>query len=208
MGGMEGRLLGLGIYGSREVARLIRVHPEVLARWTTSRPGKPALIEPSQGDLFTFRDLISLLIIAELYNRSVTTDDIRAGIKFLARELGTDRPLAHRRLATVGRQFFADVGEWYDAGKGGQGAFLSVIEPILRPIEYDAQEMAALWRPHQRVWVNPKVQAGSPCVDRTRVPTSILAAMADEGIEDLAADYDLTVEDVEAAIDFERQLAA
>lgn len=206
------RLLGHGIYGSREAARLVRVRPETLARWTSNRAGKPALVEPSQGDLFSFHDLISLRVIAELWNRKVSTDEIRAGIDFLARELGTDRPLAHKHLATVGNQFFAKVGEWYDAGKGGQGAFELVIRPVLKPIEYDSDDMASLWRPHDWVWINPRVQAGSPCVDETRILTSLLAGMAEgedeDDLQDLADDFDLELGAVRAALDYERELAA
>ena len=101
---------------------MIRAHPELVARWSTKSQGKRALVEPSQGDLFSFHDLISLLVVKELWDRKVSTDEIRAGEDFLAQALKTERPLAHRDLATVGRQFFAKVGGWYDAGEGARVA--------------------------------------------------------------------------------------
>src|ERR1700674_1120243 len=164
-------LLGRGIYDPSEAAHLLRVQPETLARWTT---GKHPLVKPAFETFFDFEDLVSLLVISELWRRQVRTDDIRRGIEVLAQELGVDRPLAHidapKRLATVGRAFFAHIGEWADAGKGFQLAFQPMIEPVLRPLEYDTHGLAHLWRPLEHVTATPVVQAGTPCIESTRVP--------------------------------------
>jgi uncharacterized protein (DUF433 family) len=202
-------LLGRGIYDPSEAARLVRVHPEVLARWTT---GKQPLVEPAFGRFFDFEDLVSLLIVGQLWRRQVKTDDIRRGIEALARELGVDRPLAHidapSRLATVGRPFFAHVGEWADAGKGFQLAFQPMIEPVLRPLEYATNGLANLWRPIKFVTARPAVQAGTPCVEATRVPTSTVDGLVRVGekVEDIAFDFQLEIEQVEAALRFESAL--
>lgn len=202
-------LLGRGIYDPSEAARLLRVHPETLARWTV---GKHALVTPAFDRFFDFEDLVSLLIISELWHRKVQTDEIRDGIKMLQAELGVARPLAHidapSRLATVGRSFFANVGEWADAGKGFQLAFQPMIEPVLRPLEYGADGMAELWRPIEHVTAAPAVQAGTPCVEATRVPTATVAGLASAGedLDDVAFDLDLEPEQIEAAIRFERAL--
>jgi uncharacterized protein (DUF433 family) len=202
-------LLGRGIYDPTEAARLVRVHPETLARWTT---GKQPLVKPAFQRFFDFEDLVSLLVIAELWRRGVPTDEIRFGVRALARQLGVDRPLAHidapKQLATVGRAFFANVGEWADAGKGFQLAFRPMIEPVLRPLEYDTHGMAHLWRPLQSVTATPVVQAGTPCIEATRVPTSTIEGLVRVGeeIEDVAFDLDLEIEQIEAALRFEAAL--
>jgi uncharacterized protein (DUF433 family) len=202
-------LLGRGIYDPTEAARLARVHVETLARWTT---GERPLLTPAFGEFFDFEDLVSLLVIRQLYHRNVAEAEIRRGIEVLRDELGVDRPLAHqeapRRLATVGRAFFANIGEWADAGKGFQLAFQPMIEPVLRPLEYDTSGMANLWRPLSSVTATPAVQAGTPCVEQTRVPTATLKGLVDvgESIEDIAFDLDLLVEQIEAALRFEDAL--
>lgn len=202
-------LIGRGIYDPSEVARLARVHPDTLARWTK---GRQPLVPPTFDRFFDFEDLVSLLIVAELHRRSVPTTEIRLGIEKLADELGVGKPLAHidarDRLATVGRSFFANLDEWVDAGKGMQGVFQPVIEPVLKPLEYSTSGMANLWRPIERVTATPIVQAGTPCVEKTRVPTSTLAGLVKVGedIEDIADDLDLLVEEVEAALKFEAAL--
>lgn len=209
MAAARSALLGRGIYDPTEAARLLRVHPETLTRWTT---GPQPIVVPSFERFFDFEDLVSLLVVAELWRRGVPTDEIRLGVEMLARELGVDRPLAHvdapEALATVGSAFFANIGEWADAGKGFQLAFLPMIKPVLRPLEYDQSGMAHLWRPIDDVTATPDVQAGTPCVERTRVPTSTIVGLTDVGeeIDDIAFDLDLEISQIEAALKFEAAL--
>lgn len=170
------------------------------------------MIEPAFDRFFDFEDLVSLLIISQLFRRLVPTQEIRRGIEVLAQELGVARPLAHigasERLATVGKAFFANIGEWVDAGKGFQLAFRPMIEPVLKPLEYDTHGMADLWRPVKFVTATPAVQAGSPCVEATRVPTSTIEGLIQVGedAEDIAFDLDLEIEQIEAALRFEAAL--
>jgi uncharacterized protein (DUF433 family) len=202
-------LLGRGIYDPTEAAHLLRVHPDTLARWTT---GNDPLVHPAFEQFFDFEDLVSLLVIAQLWRRDVPTKEIQVGISALADELQVSRPLAHidapKRLATVGKAFFANVGEWADAGKWLQLAFQPMIEPVLRPLEYDMHGMARLWRPLNLVTATPQVQAGTPCIEKTRVPTSTIAGLAHVGEdrEDVAFDLDLEIEQIEAALRFEAAL--
>ncbi len=136
----------------------------------------------------------------------------------MARSLGTNRPFAHESLATVGAEFFAEVESgvgWENVGQGGQLAFQAVVVPLLEPIEFNDEGMAAIWRPRAEVWINPAVQAGEPCVDGTRVPTGLIArllpadddkAPSDEEITEVSDDYRLSVAQVRAALGFELSL--
>ena len=202
--------LGRGVYDVVEVARLIRCTRRRVEGWTLTVPGSSPLLTGELGDLFSFRDLLSLRVIAELTKRGVPRDQIFEGARYLAKELDTDRPFAHRGLATVGKSFFADIDSWIDVGLGGQQAFQVVVEPLLKQITFDDSGMATIWYPHTSVWINPKVQAGAPCVDGTRTPTRTLADLHSTGIAagDLADDYQLPVEQVEEAIAYEYGLAA
>jgi uncharacterized protein (DUF433 family) len=165
-------------------------------------------VTPSLGQFFSFHDLISLLVARELHERGVSTDEIREGTLYLARQLDTDRPLAHKGLATVGRSFFAKLGDWYDAGKGGQGAFDLVIKPMLRPIDYDEAQMASHWRPYKRIGLTPRIQAGAPCIDGTRILTAGIRDMVSTGDDpaDIAEAYEIPIADVRAAIGYEESL--
>ena len=140
---------------------------------------------------------------------------IARGADHLAETLATNRPFAHRDLATVGVGFFAKIADdWEDAGLRGQLAFRSVIDPLLEPVTFDETSMASIWRPHEGVWINPAVQAGTPCVDGTRVPTHQIASLLglgepdDEDLAEVCDDYRLTADQIRAAIRYELALAA
>lgn len=209
----EGRLLGRGIYDVVDVAWLIGRNPATVARWTSKRSRSGAFLEPSLDGLYSFHDLISLYVISELLRRGVKRKEIIAGGEYMAEQLDTSHPYAHESLATVGASFFGQINkEWLDVGKGGQAAFPEVVEPLLRPIDFGADGLASLWRPAPGVALNPEIQSGSPCVEGTRVPTRLLAEListppADEldagEVEDLADDYNLTPNEVRAAITYE-----
>lgn len=205
--------LGRGIYDVAEVARLIRKTRGRVEGWTRSRSSRPPLLTGELAGLFSFWDLISLRVIGELIDRGVPRDDIATGAEHLARSLGTDRPFAHEKLATVGAGFFADITDgWEDAGLGGQLAFQSTIKPLLEPITFNEASMAMIWRPSPGVWINPEVQAGAPCVDGTRIPTSQIAGLldidnlVDKDINLACDDYRVTSEQVQAALDYELSL--
>ena len=130
-------MLGRGVYDLNEAARLTRPPPGTLARWCS---GTRPLLTLAYAQLFDFEDLVGLLVIAELRHRKVPRSEIWTGIRKLMEVLGVDRPLAHvdapSQLATSGKAFLAHIGEWVDAGKGLQGAFQVMIEPVLEPLEY------------------------------------------------------------------------
>jgi uncharacterized protein (DUF433 family) len=195
-------LLGRGIYDVVEVARLVSRDPETVSRWTS---GRSPLHSVESKPLYSFLDLISLWVVSELIERGVPKVEIRNGASYLAKELGTTYPLAHKALATVGGAVFGRFGDWVDVGKSGQLAFQDIIEAYLRPVEYGRDGLAMIWRPAEGVSINPRVQAGSPCVEGTRIPTAVLAALVaeNEDQDDIAADYELSIAQVKAALTFE-----
>ncbi len=196
-------LLGKGVYDIAEVARIVRRHPETIARW--ARSTEP--LHPVNGDrIMSFLDLISLWVISELIRRGVPQREIRAGGEYVATRVGTGYPFAHQELATVGTGFFGRFGVWVDVGKGGQGSFPAVIRELLNPIEFGSDRHASIWRPADGVWLNPKVQAGAPCIEGTRVPTKVIADLDSAGdtIEDIAEDLRLNIGQVRTALEYER----
>ncbi len=195
-------LLGRGIYDIIETARVVGRHPETVARWT--RGANP--LHPVESDrILSFLDLISLWVISELLRRGVPRQEIRAGGQYIAEHVDTNYPFAHQELATVGAGVFGKFKDWVDLGKGGQRSFPAVIKELLSPIEFGPDLYASIWRPSEGVWLNPKVQAGAPCIDGTRVPTSVIADLEAVGdhIEDIADDLSLDITQVRAALQYE-----
>ena len=120
------------------------------------------------------------------------------------------------RSVTVGSGFFADIAaSWEDAGKGGQLAFPgnSRAAPGADHVQRSGYGLHLEATPKRLDHL--AVQAGTPCVDGTRVPTSLLADLVDTGksivthvIAQLCDTYRLTREHVREAIAYEVSLAA
>jgi uncharacterized protein (DUF433 family) len=207
-------LLGRGIYDVTEVAHLVRRQPGEVARWAADA-AQPLLL-PQRRRLFSFHDLITAEVVAELRWRHVPLDKIRDARRWLAGELkGNPWPFAHavglRTLASVGgRVYFDDGVQWLDASEGGQLPFNEVVEPLLQVIEFaDGDLMASAWRPVDGVVLDPAIQAGAPCLEGTRLTTDYVAGLvkAGEEEEDVASDYAVDLLLVQHAVAYERSLA-
>lgn len=199
-------LLGAGIYDLMEAARLVGRATDTIARWVS---GAGALHRVRDAKILNFLDIISLLVISELLRRRVPKPKIREGGEYLSRQLNTDYPFAHKDIATAGAALFAKYGDWdddwVDVGKGGQLAFQQIIRDYLKPVLYGEDDLASVWKPRPRILINPEVQAGAPCIEGTRVPTRLIAELAEspEDYQQIAGDYRLSVEDVQAAVEYE-----
>lgn len=208
------RLLGRGIYDVAEIARLVRRPTREIAGWARGTE-RQSLLRPRAGTMFSFYDLMTAQVTAQLRRRDVPLSKIKDSREYLAKEYATDWPFAHAealaKLASAGTDVYEQrEGDIIDAAKGGQLAFALIVGPLLRSIEFDAAEMAVLWRPRERVLIAPTVQAGAPCVDGTRVTTQVLRDLAASGEDTavLADDFGLSLADVEAALAYEHELLA
>ncbi len=206
-------LIDAGVYDAQEVSHLLAHHVDCVVRWSApDGKGRPAIVAPSLDRAFSFVDLVSLAVVAVLWDRDVSEADMRNGVVLLAQETGFDKPFAHQQviemLATCGTSLLANLrGGWFDIGKGGQGAFEEVIKLYFRSISYDDVGVARLWRPAPLVLLDPRIQAGAPCIEGTRIPTETIASMLDaDSAASVGNELDLTSEQVEAAAAFEAAL--
>ncbi len=203
--------LGAGIYLLSEAALLLGIDERSIARWSERTPsGKGPLIAPSHRWAFSFHDLLSLAVVAVFRQRGVTPDGIRRAISYLEEEFSTPRPLAHKKvvdaLHTVGKTVLLRPG--IDVTKHGQMILVETLATYLRPIEYGGDFLARLWKPTRHVALNPKIQAGRPCISGTRVTTDVVASRALHGEPPkvIADDLQITVRQVAAASKFEARL--
>ena len=206
-------LVNSGIYDAHEVAHLLAVDVEQVVRWSTpDAKGRPAIVAPSQGRSFSFLDLVSLSVVATLRHRGIADRAIRSGVRALQQAHDLAQPLAHRAVldtvGTSGASFVAQLPSgWYDIGAGTRGAFESVVSVYFSVLTYDEVGVTAAWRPFEHVTLDPRIQAGAPCIVGTRIPTATIAALLESApAEEIAQEYGITIDEVEAADKFEQQL--
>lgn len=206
-------LFGLGVYDLLQASHLLGLDERTLRRWSQrDSAGHPPLLAATHGWAYSFHDLLSLAVIAVMRQRGVTPMGVRETIRQLEMRFDYPRPLAHQDVVEAIATFGGSVilfDEATDLTRGGQGVLLSTVERYLQPIEYGSDKLARLWRPADRILVDPDVQVGHPCIDGTRITTETLAGRAaqHEDVQVIAGDLGISAEDVQAAVDFEERLA-
>lgn len=211
---MAATMLGQGLYDAAEVGWLLGHDPDWVVRWSTSSTAGPAVVAPSFGRMFSFVDLVSFRVGLIIRQQDVSDRHLRQGVETLRVRTGLVQPLASRdvisSLATSGRSFLSDfgTGEFEDIGRGGQQVFQEVIRVHLTHIVFDADGDPERWNPAAGVVIDPAIQAGAPCIAGTRVPTATVATLLrDEEPDDVALDFNVSVDAVRLAEKFEQLLA-
>jgi uncharacterized protein (DUF433 family) len=230
-------LLGTGIYTRADAARLLHVTPSRLRRWVggytyvstyweePERRRRPPVIEtdlPVIGDsiALSFYEPIELRVVKGLVDRGLSLQSVRAARALCAREFDTIHPFASRRVYTDGNRIFAalsrddrpDVIELTDR-KRLQVILGEVVTPFLEEIDFDDDKSLAFrWWPMGRrtpVLLDPRIAFGAPVIEGTALRTFVAARMAAKGLSKETADaFDVSVEGIDAAVQFEEQLAA
>ena len=214
----------VGIYDIPEAARYLNATgtPELpaafgapkLIRWIRS-----GLIAPEQAEtpgnelLINFYELISVRVIAALRQARVSVKEIKATERWLQERLGMEYPFATQNILTGQGQLFVEWQEVLVSGsRHGQMAleFLREYLIFVRDLAFDEHsDLVALWEPSEHVTLDPLVQFGAPCVKGTRIPTRSIAGMvfAGEPEDAVARDFALTIDEVRAAMVWERKLS-
>lgn len=194
--------LDLPNYEVRDAARFARVHSATVSRWhknTTLGAREP-------GVKLSYLQLIELAVAAACKQAGMKLADIRAARSYFAGAFNTEHPFATLKLKTDGVDLAIKAGaDLLIGNKGGQMAWNSVIGDRFNEFEYDGG-LAARWHVagmDSPVIIDPRVQFGAPTI--AGVPTWAIGGRwaANETIEDIADDYDLTVDQVSQALVFE-----
>ncbi len=223
-------LIGVGIYGVTEAARLTGVPAARIRRWicgyryaTTvgQHDGKPivdrALPTIDSEVALSFLDLIEVKIANAFRNRKVSWKTIRAAAKNANELFKIDHPFANRRFKTDGRGIFTELRK--SAGERSlvditarQLVFRSIVDPHLSDVEFDGEDRVTRWWPLGTgggVLLDPRRSFGQPIV-RAGVPTSAIsrAFKAEKSIDAVALWFEIDKRAVRDALEFEEKLAA
>jgi uncharacterized protein (DUF433 family) len=185
-----------------------------LYRWVREGLASEYLVGIRNHNLFvTFKDLVSLRIIAAMRANGVKPREIAIAERELRHVFGWEYPFAMAELWTAKPDVFIKVrGILLSASRYMQYA-MDFFEEYLQPLHglsFDLEGFSATWTPHPGVLLNPKIQFGEPCVQGTRVPTQVIWSFYEAGdtVDTLSGMYGLTKKQLEDAIDWERQLEA
>lgn len=217
------------LYSYAEADRLAGVSRGTSNRWVKGykywndegeRVAQPPMTAGPEGRTkggVSFFDLIGIKAIDALRELGFGTRTIRDIIKYCRLELGVDYPLATQTFKTDRRKIYMHAGDGrlleVLGGQRGAQAWDEILDPFLRNLDYQ-NELARRWWPlgreDKRVVVDPDYGFGLPVIMGSGVRTDSIAEQYEAGdtVEHIAYDFNVTPEQIEGALELERQLAA
>ena len=184
-----------------------------LLRWIrTGIPDPSYQGVPGRDLLIDFDGLVSMRVIATLRSSGVSWQAIRKSEAWLREQTGVPKPFA---TATLWHGSGDVYTEWSEkliaASRAGQAAFDFLHEKLIlvSGLKLDDERNWALWwEPLPEVRLHPEIQFGAPCIAGTRIPTGAIVGALNGGDsrEFVMGAYDVTQDQLEAAIDWESRL--
>lgn len=216
-GGMQARMLDRGVYDLDEISRLLAMPSAKVVAWANeSADGLGPIVPPTFDRAFSFADLVSFRVALTISDHGVSDSDLRRGVALLREQFATNQPLADEhvidRLAVSGKAFLAHLAtdgppDYVDLGKGRHGVIQDVIKLYLKRIRFSRDGSASAWQPTDSVLLDPRIQAGAPCVAGTRIPTKTISELLlEESVEEVAAEFGISAKQVRGAADFQASL--
>lgn len=206
-------ILGQGVYSIREAALLTKLPSRRLREWFSNR--KTDHDSPPAGRTVNFLELVEAVVAVHLREHGVPLPALREIHARLSKEYHTEHPFAHAKLRADGSAASVRSHNRDRASADpitGHKMFPKLILPFLQQISYHPTTgEAARWHIADGVMVDPGKSFGKPVLARNSIPTYIIAAEYQanhRNAERVAGWYDLTADEVMAAVRFEGSLAA
>jgi uncharacterized protein (DUF433 family) len=213
-------------YSITEGARYLRLSPATLRSWFLGRPYQTArglsqfapvlrLVKKDPATL-SFSNLIEAHVLRSLRTEhGVPLVAVRQALAYAQRELEIDQLLLREELCTAGGKLFLDrYGKLMNLSASGQLAMRKAFEAHLKRVEWGRLRFPVRLYPFlvsesadaKPIVIDPRISFGRPVVSKAFVSTRSIVDRIDAGekVEDVARDYDLTREAIEAAVVYER----
>lgn len=218
------------LYALPEAARLVRVPSQTLRNWVSGYRypraegtglAAPVIRTPRGGTALSFVNLVEALTLAGFREMRVPMQRVRKALEYASAELELDHLLASERLLSDGLDLFWEFQErsseephLVNMSRRGQKVFPEAIMRYLRQVEWGPDRFAVRWWPGADaagrgvVVVDPARAFGAPVIAATGIRVEDLFGRfsAGESMAEIASDYGLRVDQVEAAIRLEATL--
>lgn len=223
-------VIGIGLYGLSEAARLLGVPQRSVSRWMrgysyvrrmetrTSRPLWETDMVDVDGDVqLSFRDLVELKLVSLFVRSGIPLTVVRAAYDFANSELGIERPFLTGKFKTNGETIYLEGVE--RSGESSlldlrrkQYVFRQVVERQFKELDF-LEGRAIRWRPFHgkaSIVIDPARSFGVPIAEESGVPVSALvtAVEAEGSIEKAALVFEVRPQVVRDAVKYMEELKA
>ena len=172
----------------------------------------------------SFINMVEAHVLSAIrYHHRLQLPAVRRALDYLTREFGSRHPLAEEQFETDGINLFVKrLDMLLNVSSPGQFAMREILQALLKRVERDERGLAVRLYPFSRrpavegrdgaaavlaesprsVVIDPRVSFGRPVLAGTGITTLTIAERFDAGesIEELAADYGRSRDEIEEAI--------
>lgn len=216
-------------YSLARAADYLKLSPSTLRSWVRGRTypkgGKLEVWPPliSADRLLSFNNLIEAYVLRALrVDHGVKMAAVREALDYAQKEFNIPRLLLSRELqAAPGNVFIDRFGELINLNKSGQLAAKELLKAVLKRVQWSpvglpikvfpsvSFDVETLRRAPQHVMIDPAVSFGRPVLVSRGIRTSVIVGRIDAGEhpDDVANDFGLRREELDAAIFYERAAA-
>ncbi len=213
------------LYSFGEAARLLQIPTETLRRWLlgATRAGVGYLpvirADPGGRDAVTWGEFVEAGLLREYRAKRVPLEKMRPFIEKAREQFGVPYPLAHfgpkldeRRLVyRLQQEAGLDPGLYLVDADDDQMRWAPPVERFLTTVEFNAAGSVSRvlpLGPQTPVAIDPEVSFGVPQIRGVRTELVAESIAAGESEEEAARSWGLGPGDVEAALVWEKSLAA
>jgi uncharacterized protein (DUF433 family) len=226
------KIVGRGIYSLRDAARLTSIPARRIRRWlegyefrarTGARHSDAVLhhdYEAVERRLWlSFADLVEVRFVDAFLKTGVSWAAIRVAAERACELLKQDHPFSSRQFKTDGHTIMTDIAEGTRAPElldlvKNQVALKRVLDPYLyRGLDFGPTNHVTRWwheAGRRKIVIDPARAFGKPIVANEGVPTRILfdAFLVERSIDRTAQLFEVSKSSANAAVEFEKRLAA
>lgn len=214
-------------YPVAEAAKYLRLPAATLRSWVRGRSYprakdegyfEPLIHLPQGAQELSFANLIEAHVLRALrQEHAVSIQAVRNALEYAQSQFNLNRLLLSPELMTAaGQLFLKRYGELISLSQSGQIAMSLTLESHLKRVEWDNADFPRRLYPFisgtddpKVIVIDPRIAFGRPVTIRNSISTATIVDRIDAGesMEELAEDYDLKPEDIQAAILYERRAA-
>jgi uncharacterized protein (DUF433 family) len=231
---MVENLFGIGFYTIPEASHLLQMDAHTIRRWVkgysyrlneTVKKVKPLIKTsvPIVDDKFvlSFLELIELYVVKRFLDNEIPLQKIRLAAIRAAEILKVNNPFAYRMFKFRGKSIFMEQSLSESESTllelcKNQYALQEIMKLYLHEIDFselESPQRALRWFPmgkERPIVIDPAIAFGKPVILATRIPAETLYRdyLAEKSAKSVADWYEISVDKVEAAIEFMESLKA